>query len=91
MRKRVNLTLDEATYARLCAMRDAWGFSSPCELVAALVRVLLDAVDGGRSSGLDVPEGDEEFIRGMFEGLADTTDLPDGDVPRHHRDGNRKA
>lgn len=90
-RKRVNLTLDEATYARLCAMRDAWGFASSCELVSALVHVLLDSVDGGRSSGQDMPEGDSKFIRDMFAGLADTTDVPDGNTPRYHRNGNRKA
>lgn len=91
MRKRVNLTLDEVTYERLCCVRDEWGFGNCCELVTAMVRILLDSLDGMRSSGVDTPEGDEAYIRDMFAGLADTTDVPDGNTPRYHRNGNRKA
>lgn len=45
MRKRVNISLDPLTYDRLQDVTRSHGFKTACELVSAMVHVLLDRLE----------------------------------------------
>ena len=84
-RKRVNISVDPQTYAKLKQMQRAYGFANVCELVVALVHILLDRVETAERRKYDLPEDDGAYIDQMFDDLANTERQPDGTVPaRHH-------
>lgn len=84
-RKRVNISVDPQTYAKLKQMQRAYGFANVCELVVALVHILLDRVETAERRKYDLPEDDGAYIDQMFDDLGHVGRVPDGTVPaRHH-------
>ena len=84
-RKRVNISIDPATYAKLQQLRQAYGFANVCEVVVAIVHILIDRVEQADKRRYDLPEDDGQYIDGMFDELAHHQPEPDGMVPvRHH-------
>ena len=84
-RKRVNISVDPETYCKLQQLTQAYGFNNVCELVVALVHILLDRMTAAEDRRYDLPEDDGEYIDEMFTELANTERQPDGTVPaRHH-------
>lgn len=84
-RKRVNISVDLETYDRLQQVRQAYGFSNACELVAAFVHILLDRMETAGQRKYDLPDDDGRYIDKMFDDLRNAQRTPDGDVPvRHH-------
>lgn len=68
-RKRINISLDPASYERLQDIRRKYGFANLCELLAALIRLLVAHADGRLP---DLQEDDRAYIGRMFEELCDT-------------------
>ena len=86
MRKRVNISLDPLTYHRLQDATRAHGFRNVCEMVTALVHVLLDRLATKEDQRLDLPADDDKYILSMFDDLSHRQPQPCGEVPkRHHR------
>ena len=84
-RKRVNISIDPATYAKLQQLRQAYGFANVCEVVVAIVHILIDRVERADKRRYDLPEDDGRYIDEMFAELAHHQPEPDGTVPvRHH-------
>lgn len=84
-RKRVNISVNPETYCKLQQLKHVYGFSNVCELVVALVHILLDRMEAADKRKYDLPEDDGEYIDQMFDDLANTERQPDGTVPaRHH-------
>ncbi len=83
-RRRVNLSLDPASYDRLCRIQREYGFKNPCEMLAAMARILIGRLDpeGGRTP--DLPEDDWRYIDGMFAELGDA-EKRDGAVPARRK------
>lgn len=90
MRKRVNISLDPLTYDRLQDVTRTHGFKTACELVAAMVHVLLDRLEPKDVQRYDLPDDDDEYLRTMFDDLAHSQPQPTGDVPKriHHKSLN---
>jgi hypothetical protein len=90
-RRRLNLSLDEATYDILQDLRIRYGFRSACEMMAAFARILADSLRRREDRHNDLPDDDVSYIRSMFDELEDTMDVPDGRWPAYHKNGNRQA
>lgn len=81
----MNISVDPETYSKLQQLKHVYGFNNVCELVAALVHILLDRMEAADKRRYDLPEDDGEYIDKMFDDLAHTERQPDGTVPaRHH-------
>ena len=86
MRKRVNISIDPTTYAELQRLTRLHGFRTPCEMVTALVHVLLDRLALPEDRRLDLPADDDKYILSMFDDLSHRQPQPCGEVPkRHHK------
>lgn len=84
-RKRVNISVDPETYAKLQQLKQAYGFSNVCELVVAFVHILLDRMEVAEQRKYDLPDDDGKYIDQMFDDLGHAERTPDGTVPvRHH-------
>ena len=84
-RRRVNISVDPETYEKLHRLKQAYGFSNVCELVVALVHILLDRMEVAERRKYDLPDDDGQYIDEMFDELGHTYRTPDGTVPvRHH-------
>lgn len=83
-RRRVNISVDPATYAKLNQLKQAYGFSNVCELVVALVHILLDRMEDAERRKYDLPEDDGAYIDEMFDELGHVYRTPDGTVPVRH-------
>lgn len=85
-RKRVNISVDPETYAKLQQLKQAYGFSNVCELVVAFVHILLDRMEVAEQRKYDLPDDDDgKYIDQMFDDLGHVERTPDGTVPvRHH-------
>lgn len=90
VRKRVNISIDPQTYERLQVMTQTYGFSNICELVVALIHLLLDRVEVAENRRYDLPEDDGQYIDEMFEELAHSYRTPDGTVPVRHNNRHPK-
>ena len=86
-RKRVNISVDPLVYEQLQALKKAYGFSNVCELVVALVHILLDRMEQADARRYDLPDDDGKYIDGMFEDLGHVQRTPNGEVPvrRHNK------
>lgn len=85
-RKRINISLDPDTYERLRDLQKEHQFNNLCEMVVALVHILLDRTDDVRHRKYDLPEDDGRYIDTMFDELGHVHRVPDGTVPvRHNR------
>lgn len=84
-RKRINISIDPVSYEKLLALQKAHQFKNVCQMMVALVHILLDRMDEVKHK-YDIPEDDEEYIDSMFDELGHVYRQPDGSVPvRHHR------
>lgn len=83
-RKRVNISLDPATYDKLQRVRQEHGFKNLCELVVAFAHILLDRMEAAGKRKYDLPEDDGQYIDSMFDDLAHVHRVPDGTVPVRH-------
>lgn len=88
MRKRINISIDEATYGRLSKIKEAYGFRSICELAAASLGLLVQYVEAaGERADRAVPSAEDE-ISEMFNDLGAWEQTPQSVVPpalRHTR------
>lgn len=84
-RKRINISLDPATYEQLRKIQKRHGFKNMCELVVAFVNILIDRVEDADHRRYDIPDGDGEYIDNMFEDLGHVIRTPDGTVPVTHK------
>lgn len=85
-RKRVNISIDAHTYEKLQNLKREYGFGNLCELVVALVHILLDRTEGICRKEYDLPDDDARYIDDMFNELGHVERQPDGTVPvRRHR------
>lgn len=83
-RKRINISLDPETYERLRKLQKEHRFSNLCEMVVALVHILLDRTDKAEQRKYDLPEDDGRYIDTMFDELGHVHRVPDGTVPVRH-------
>lgn len=83
-RKRVNISLDPATYEKLRRIQQRHRFKNLCELMVALATLLVDRMQAAEARSIDMPEDDARYIDLMFDGLAHTEPTPDGTVPVRH-------
>lgn len=85
-RKRVNISVDPMTYEKLQLLKEQYGFKNSCEIVVALLNILLDRLEDKGKRKYDIPEDDGDYITGMFDDLGHVERTPDGSVPvRHNR------
>lgn len=87
-RKRVNISVDPQTYAKLQLLKAQYGYKNACELVVAFVHILIDRLEDADKRKYDLPEDDGAYIDGMFDDLGHVQRTPDGTVPVRHN--NRK-
>ena len=83
-RKRVNISVDPKTYNRLQLIRQTYGFRNTCELVVAVVHILLDRMESEEQRRYDLPDEDGVYIDTMFDELGHVQRTPDGTVPVRH-------
>lgn len=81
----MNISIDLHTYHQLQNIKRAYGFGSLCELVVALVHILLDRMEEASKRKYDMPYDDGRYIDEMFDDLGHVQRTPDGDAPvRRH-------
>lgn len=83
-RRRVNISVDPATYEKIQLLKSQYGFKNSCELVVAFLHILLDRLEPLGSRKYDIPEDDGAYIENMFEELGHVERTPDGTVPVRH-------
>ena len=69
-RKRVNISIDPDTYSRMRRMQSLCGFKNSCEMIVALLHVMLDRLEGEEDRKLDIPDEDAAYIDEMFDSLS---------------------
>ena len=69
-RKRINISVDPDTYERLKALQKSAGLKNPCELIVALVHILLDRMKSAGQRQIDLPDPDGEYIDSIFDDLS---------------------
>lgn len=69
-KKRLSVTVDIVTYERLESLRHKHGFNSLCELVGAMVHVLMDRMEDAEQRKYDLPEDEGRYIDTMFDELS---------------------
>lgn len=69
-------------------MKEAYGFNNLCEMVVALVHILLDRTSNNNHRQYDIPEDAGEYIDQMFEDLSHVQRTPDGNPPKRHNKRN---
>ena len=84
-RKRVNISIDPATYGKLQALTKQYKFKNICELLVSFAHILLDRMEVAEQRKYDLPDDDGKYIDQMFDDLGHVERTPDGTVPvRHH-------
>ena len=84
-RRRLNLSLREATYNRLCERARRSGYRTACALVVGIIGVLLDRERDEQDRVLDIPEDIGATIDRMFQEFSNSQPQPDGTVPVRRR------
>ena len=79
-RKRVNISIDLATYGKLQALTKQYKFKNICELLVSFAHILLDRMEVAEQRKYDLPDEDGAYIDTMFEEL--------GKADRKHDDTN---
>lgn len=80
-RKRVNISIDPATYDKLQRLVKDYGFKNVCELLVSLAHILLDRMQVADKRRYDLPEDDGHYIDTMFDDLGHVERTPNGEVP----------
>ena len=76
-RKRVNISIDPATYGKLQALAEQYKFKNICELLVSFAHILLDRMEVAGQRKYDMPEGDGAYIDAMFDALGEADRKPD--------------
>lgn len=84
-RKRLNLSLRETTYNRLCERARRSGYRTACALVVGIIGVILDRERDEQDRVLDIPEDIGATIDNMFREFSNSQPQPDGTVPVKRR------
>ena len=88
-RKRVNISIDSATYDKLQRLVIDYGFKNICELLVSMVHILLDRMQDTSKRKYDLPEDDGKYIDTMFDELGHVERTPNGEVPVTRRTRNK--
>ena len=76
-RKRVNISIDPATYGKLQALAEQYKFKNICELLVSFAHILLDRMEVSEQRKYDLPDEDGAYIDTMFEELGEADRKPD--------------
>lgn len=76
-RKRVNISIDPATYDKLQALTKQCKFKNICELLVSFAHILLDRMEVAEQRKYDLPDEDGAYIDTMFEELGEADRKPD--------------
>lgn len=76
-RKRVNISIDPATYGKLQALTKQYKFKNICELLVSFAHILLDRMEVAEQRKYDLPDEDGAYIDTMFEELGGADRKPD--------------
>ena len=76
-RKRVNISIDPATYGKLQALTKQYKFKNICELLVSFAHILLDRMEVAEQRKYDLPDEDGAYIDTMFEELGEADRQPD--------------
>lgn len=76
-RKRVNISIDPATYAKLQKLIKQYKFKNICELLVSFAHILLDRMEVAGQRKYDLPDDDGAYIDTMFEELGEADRQPD--------------
>lgn len=76
-RKRVNISIDPATYDKLQHLTNKYKFKNVCELLVSFTHILLDRMEGAGQRKYDMPDGDGAYIDAMFDSLGEADRKPD--------------
>ena len=76
-RKRVNISIDPATYGKLQALTKQYKFKNICELLVSFAHILLDRMEVAEQRKYDLPDEDGAYIDTMFEELGEADSKPD--------------
>ena len=76
-RKRVNISIDPATYGKLRALTKQYKFKNICELLVSFAHILLDRMEVAEQRKYDLPDEDGAYIDTMFEELGEADRKPD--------------
>ncbi len=76
-RKRVNISLDPASYERLREIQQAYGFKNLCEMLVAMAHILIDRTEPADKRIYDLPEDEGRYIDAMFDELGNTNKIGD--------------
>ena len=76
-RKRVNISIDPATYSKLQAMTKQYKFKNICELLVSFAHILLDRMEVAEQRKYDLPDEDGAYIDTMFDELGKADRKPD--------------
>lgn len=69
-RKRVNISLDPASFRKLEEIGRRYGFRNTTQVVTALVRIYLDRITPEALRRFDLPEDEGDFLDEMFGELS---------------------
>lgn len=76
-RKRVNISIDPATYGKLQELTKQYKFKNICELLVSFAHILLDRMEVAEQRKYDMPDEDGEYINAMFDSLGEADRKPD--------------
>ena len=76
-RKRVNISIDPATYGKLQALAEQYKFKNICELLVSFAHILLDRMELAGQRKYDLPDPDGAYIDTMFDELGEADRKPD--------------
>ena len=76
-RKRVNISIDPATYGKLQALTKQYKFKNICELLVSFAHILIDRMAGAEQRKYDLPDEDGTYIDSMFDELGEADRKPD--------------
>ena len=76
-RKRVNISIDPATYGKLQALAEQYKFKNICELLVSFAHILLDRMEVAEQRKYDLPDEDGAYIDTMFDELSEADRKPD--------------
>ena len=75
-RKRVNISIDPATYGKLQALAEQYKFKNICELLVSFAHILLDRMEVAEQRKYDLPDEDGAYIDTMFDELGEADRKP---------------
>ena len=79
-RKRVNISIDPATYGKLQALTKQYKFKNICELLVSFAHILIDRMAGAEQRKYDLPDEDGAYIDSVFDELGEADRKPDDTI-----------